>query len=245
LPCSDTGVDANHGDLAGQLVSGTNVIAGTMTRRTQRHGTEMAGHHRGGTNNGDGIAGVGYAGGHVMPVVVLNDQGSARTADIIAGLVWAVDHGADVINMSFSNRVFPGAAGCHRLRVDQQRGRRGGTGQRRFVRRVRSRPATAASSVSRNTDQQDALDASSNYGQDVFLAAPGTSILTTSSAAGSSRSAARRPPPRWFSGAAALLRAADPSASNGVIVNGSQSPRIRQGPSINGQRPVEPGASDC
>ena len=30
-----------------------------------------------------------------------------------------------------------------------------------------------------NTDQSDALDGSSNYGQDMFLGAPGTGILTT------------------------------------------------------------------
>src|SRR5439155_15847851 len=70
-----------------------------------------------------------------------------------------------------------------------------------------------------NTDQNDALNASSNYGADTFLAAPGTDIITlvpgggTSSITGTSASAAE------VAGAAALLRAVDPSASNGVIVN--------------------------
>jgi uncharacterized repeat protein (TIGR01451 family) len=63
------------------------------------------------------------------------------------------------------------------------------------------------------------LNASSNYGVDTFLAAPGTEILTlvpgggTTSITGSSASAAE------VAGAAALLRAVDPSASNGVVVN--------------------------
>src|SRR5439155_18093548 len=54
---------------------------------------------------------------------------------------------------------------------------------------------------------------------DTFLAAPGTDIVTivpgggTSSITGTSASAAE------VAGAAALLRAVDPSASNGVIVN--------------------------
>src|SRR5207244_10102879 len=65
-----------------------------------------------------------------------------------------------------------------------------------------------------NTDQNDALNASSNYGADTFLGAPGTEILTTaagggySSVTGTSASAAE------VAGAAALLRAADGAASD-------------------------------
>src|SRR5207247_10092441 len=70
-----------------------------------------------------------------------------------------------------------------------------------------------------NTDQTDALNASSNYGADTSLAAPGTDIITlvpgggTSSITGTSASAAE------VAGAAALLKAVDPSASNGVVVS--------------------------
>ena len=38
-----------------------------------------------------------------MPVTVLDAAGLGQDSDIIEGIVWAVDHGADVINMSFSN----------------------------------------------------------------------------------------------------------------------------------------------
>ena len=38
-----------------------------------------------------------------MPVTVLGADGTGQDSDIIAGVVWAADHGADVILMSFSN----------------------------------------------------------------------------------------------------------------------------------------------
>ena len=68
------------------------------------------------------------------------------------------------------------------------------------------------------TDQADVLWAQSNYGKAAFLAAPGAaisglrpdgSVLSTSGTSASSAMVA---------GAAALLKVADPSASNGVIV---------------------------
>ncbi len=66
----------------------------------------MAGIIAASTDDGIGVAGVGYAGVKVMPVTVLGADGTGQDSDIIAGIVWATDHGADVINMSFSNPGF-------------------------------------------------------------------------------------------------------------------------------------------
>ena len=41
-----------------------------------------------------------------MPVTVLNANGEGQDSDVIAGVIWAVDHGADVILMAFSNPGF-------------------------------------------------------------------------------------------------------------------------------------------
>ena len=103
----DTGVDAGQADLAGMLVPGTSILAGgDPTVDPNGHGTEMAGIIAAVTNNRRGIAGIGFAGVKVMPVTVLNAEGLGQDSDIIEGVVWAVDHGADVINMSFSNPGF-------------------------------------------------------------------------------------------------------------------------------------------
>ena len=103
----DTGVDASHPDLAGQLVAGRSMLDSSAgTSDPNGHGTAMAGIIAARTDNAEGIAGIGYAGVKVMPVTVLDADGLGQDSDIIAGVVWAVDHGADVINMSFSNPGF-------------------------------------------------------------------------------------------------------------------------------------------
>ena len=66
------------------------------------HGTDVATIAAALVDNGTGIAGVGYEGVNIMPVRV-GDDGTGNDSDIIEGLVWAVDHGADVALMAFSN----------------------------------------------------------------------------------------------------------------------------------------------
>jgi len=63
------------------------------------HGTHVAGTIAQTTNNGTGVAGGAY-GAQIMPVKVLDNQGSGYDADVANGIVWATDHGAQVINMS-------------------------------------------------------------------------------------------------------------------------------------------------
>jgi subtilisin family serine protease len=64
----DTGVDGSHGDLAGQLVAGTSVLeGGDPLVDPNGHGTAMAGIVAADTNNGRGIAGVGYRASRSCP----------------------------------------------------------------------------------------------------------------------------------------------------------------------------------
>ncbi len=67
------------------------------------HGTQVATIAAAGVDDGVGIAGVGYAGVSIMPVRVLGDDGTGNDSDIIEGLVYAVQNGADVVVMAFSN----------------------------------------------------------------------------------------------------------------------------------------------
>src|SRR3712207_6263836 len=110
----DSGVDLSHPDLQGKLVAGTTTIGCAKGQTTcgngdwkgvdgvgqanDTHGTHVAGIAAAATNNGIGIAGVAPD-AKIMPVKVLED-GSGDSGAISAGIVWAADHGADVINLS-------------------------------------------------------------------------------------------------------------------------------------------------
>ncbi len=65
------------------------------------HGTHVAGTIAEKTGNDIGLAGLAY-GAKLMPVRVLDRNGSGQASDIARGIRFAVDHGADVINMSFN-----------------------------------------------------------------------------------------------------------------------------------------------
>jgi serine protease len=72
------------------------------------HGTHVTGTIAQSTNNGIGAAGVAYD-CSIMPVKVLNAEGSGTLAQIADGIYYATEHGADIISMSL---------GYHALRVD-------------------------------------------------------------------------------------------------------------------------------
>ncbi|MCB9079443.1 MAG: peptidase S8 [Anaerolineaceae bacterium] len=95
----DTGIDLDHPDLQANLVSGQSFVTGVSSPDDDEgHGTHVAGMVAGVGNNG-GIIGVAPK-AKLMPVKVLNSQGSGSTLAIALGIEWAADHGARVINLS-------------------------------------------------------------------------------------------------------------------------------------------------
>ena len=96
----DTGVDAAHPDLAGRVVAGYDFVNNdTDATDDNGHGTMVAGIAAAKTNNEIGIAGAAFN-ARIMPVKVLDETGSGVDGDIADGIVWAADHGAEVINLS-------------------------------------------------------------------------------------------------------------------------------------------------
>ncbi len=87
---------------AGQFVAGYDFVDNTdLPLDRNGHGTHVAGTIAEKTNNGIGLAGLAYR-AKLMPVRVLDRLGRGRADDIAAGIKFAADHHADVINMSFN-----------------------------------------------------------------------------------------------------------------------------------------------
>jgi len=63
------------------------------------HGTHVAGTIAQSTNNNEGVAGVAFN-TYLMPVKVLDSRGSGTYDDIVSGIYYAVDNGANIISMS-------------------------------------------------------------------------------------------------------------------------------------------------
>jgi len=89
------------------LIDGQNVRVGSVPTDfadDYGHGTAIAGVIGAATNNGGGGGGNGTAGlGYncqIMPIKAFDNTGNGTEADIVAGILWAVDHGAVVINIS-------------------------------------------------------------------------------------------------------------------------------------------------
>lgn len=97
----DSGVDPNHPDLAGALVPGTDFVNRDDDPADDfGHGTSVAAIAAARAGNG-GIAGYCWTCA-VMPVKVLDDEGVGSLAQIAAGVTYAADRGARVINLSLS-----------------------------------------------------------------------------------------------------------------------------------------------
>ena len=214
----DTGVDANAPDLAGRVVGGWSFDGSNPASDPNGHGTHEATIAAGGADDGTGIAGVAFAGVTVMPVRVLSDDGTGQDSDIIEGLMYAVDNGAGVVLMAFSN---PGQSAALQAAIDYawQHGvvvvaAAGNDGSSAPM-----YPAGLAQVVGVGaTAQGDTVASFSNQSGAVFITAPGVGIAA-SDASGTTqrrRHIGRRGHPRRVG--RTLLRANDPGAGPATIV---------------------------
>ncbi len=102
----DTGVDATHQDLqAMNLVDGYDFInnkplSGRIDSDDNGHGTLVTGVLAATANNGVGIVGTNW---HIsiMPIKALDSTGKGDSNTISQAIMWATDHGAKIINLSF------------------------------------------------------------------------------------------------------------------------------------------------
>jgi serine protease len=181
----DTGVQADHPDLAGRVLPGYNFISSnTNASDDNGHGTWVAGIIAANANNGIDIAGISWS-DKILPVKIMNSSGTGSTSNLQSGIVWAANQGASVINMSVGGfpyskavedavnyafgkgAVLVGAAGNNNRRED-------------FY------PASYANVISVSaTQREDEFSHWSSYGPKVEVSAPGSSVATTNCTASS------------------------------------------------------------
>jgi thermitase len=87
----DTGIDKDNQDLGDRVVAEVNLSSSPTSDDLYGHGTHMAGT----------IAAVA-PGCRLMNVKVADDTGKCEPSVVAAGIIWAVDHGAKIINLSLA-----------------------------------------------------------------------------------------------------------------------------------------------
>lgn len=175
----DTGVQLDHPDLQGRLVEGINIVDPSSPPDDDvGHGTHVAGIIAAQVNNGEGVAGMTWY-TKIMPVKALDSTGAGTTYSVAEGIIWAVDHGADVINMSLGN--YAEAQFLHdAVKYAYDRGvvLVGASGNDNTDRP--GYPAAYPEVIAvAATDPGEARAEYSNFGDYIDVAAPGSSIAST------------------------------------------------------------------
>ena len=105
----DSGATFSHEDLQGRLVAGHDYVGGDEDPADEHgHGTHVAGIAVANDGNGIGVSSVA-PGARALVVRVLDAEGSGPTDYVARGIRYAVDHGAQVINLSLGGFCVPPA----------------------------------------------------------------------------------------------------------------------------------------
>jgi len=228
----DSGVDLAHPDLASKVRTDIDydfVNGDAVADDDYGHGTHVAGIAGAATNNTTGVAGLGWE-ATLLPLKVLDANGSGSSDKLATAIRYAADNGAAVINMSLGgltsclstvqqavdyayNRgvVLVAAAGNHGTQPNGEM----------FPANCNHVLGVAA------TEPDDRIASYSNYGNHVSVAAPGSEIYNTGWPGDSQADCRSGYCYKWgtsmatphVAGLAALVRAHYPSYTPGQVAS--------------------------
>ncbi|MBI2034209.1 MAG: S8 family serine peptidase [Candidatus Levybacteria bacterium] len=216
-----------HPDIRDKVISRINFTTASDADDFCNHGTHVAGIAAASTNNGIGVAGLGYN-ASIVNVKVLGDNGSGTFGWVINGILWASgcdtdpcgEKRAEIINMSL------GATGSCDLLLQEAIDKAWQQGMVIVAAAGNSGANGAITPANCNnvigvaaSDQNDNKASFSNYGSGVDVAAPGVSILSTNYVGGYSSFNGTSMASPFVAGLAALIWNTSYNSGNSSIVN--------------------------
>ena len=180
----DSGVDPTHPDLAAKLQPGHNFLGNNNdTHDVLGHGTAVAGSAGAIANNAKGVAGIAWN-NPIVPLVVLDASDYATYANISSAIIYAVNNGIKVINISIGGSGYSSTLN-NAVDYAWNNGALVFASAANYNNSTPYYPAACTHAIAvAATDSADNKASFSNYGSWITLAAPGAYILTTNNGGG-------------------------------------------------------------
>lgn len=210
----DTGTDLDHPDLADKVrtdIDKDYINDDDEADDDEGHGTHVSGIAAATTNNGIGIAGLGWE-TMLLPIKVISADNEGDSVDLAEAIHYATDRGADVINMSLGGPEACPAEVQEAANYAYAKGvvlvaAAGNNGDN-----TEDFPANCTHVLGiAATNSTDNRSSYSNYGNHVSIAAPGSNIYSTQMGGGYGYKSGTSMSTPYAAGLAALLRARFPS----------------------------------